>query len=55
MAKGGFVYGKLELQKEKNGFQIQAYTSSSAEGPFEPYMKLDYTSASENETDKDQN
>lgn len=40
--KGGFVYGKLEIQQTEHGFQILGFTSSSIDEPFAPYMKLDF-------------
>ena len=42
---GGKVIGKLEIQAVDKGFQIRAYTSSKPQGPYTPYMKLDFKSA----------
>jgi hypothetical protein len=44
---GGFVFGKIEIQETKNGFQLRAYTSSGAEEPYSSYMKIDFTSLEE--------
>lgn len=51
--EGGFVYGKIEIQQTPEGFQFQGYTSSQAQGPFAPYMRLEFTPVAEIETDEE--
>lgn len=41
--KGGLVFGKLELHKTADGFQLHGFVSSAPEGPFENYMKMAFT------------
>lgn len=39
---GGTVYGRLDLNATKNGFAIDAFTSTGEESPFTPYMKMQF-------------
>ncbi|NVJ96530.1 MAG: DUF1579 family protein [Alphaproteobacteria bacterium] len=43
--EGGKVIGKLELGQTDTGFQIMGYISATKDGPFSPYMKLDFSPA----------
>lgn len=51
--EGGFVYGKIEIQQTKEGFQFRGFTSGNPKGPFAPYMRLDFTPAAKIETSEE--
>ena len=48
--QGGVVIGKLVFEKTHLGFQLNAYTSGSEDGPFDPYMTMGFSPAAKTPT-----
>lgn len=41
--EGGIVIGKMDIEKTPQGFVLNAFTASEKDGPYSPYMRLEFT------------
>lgn len=41
--QGGVVMAKLDIEKSTEGFVLNAFLASAKEGPYTPYMRLEFT------------